>query len=353
MMPRPLVGLSVLLALLAACDIPSAAPKWDMTWNVPGQSTSISVNSILPSGVTANGANTAFQVTVQPVAIQQTLAQDCGACVVANGTTVPKPAFVATGNGSATLPNSVTSATLIGDTLVLTVTNGFNFDPLQPTAAPAGDTGWVVTTVKSGAVVIGKDSANGLTFALGKNGAVATRKIALSGSVAAASGVSVSVTIDSPKGDAVTVNTAQTISFNATVGTLKISSATVNLGSATTLAPPTPTSIDLSGIGSEVSGRVNNGVFLLSITNPFAVSGALTATFTGGPQSVVKTLVLSPAATSTDTLMFTNADLQNLLGYSLSLGFSGTVSGAAITIMPGQTVAVSSRLQINLETVSK
>ena len=49
---------------------------------------------------------------------------------------------------------------------------------------------------------------------------------------------------------------------------------------------------------------------------------------------------------------FSNADLNNMLGYSLQLAFSGTVSGASVTITPGQTLAVTSRLQINVETAS-
>jgi hypothetical protein len=351
MMRRPLALAA--LVLLVACDIPTAAPRWDMTWNVPSQNTTISVNSFLPSGVTANVGNTAFMVSVNNVTVTQTLGSDCGLCTAVNGLTVPKPAFVGAGNASATLPASVTAATLAaGDTLSVTMTNGLNFDPIKPTAAAAGDTGWVVTTVKSGATVIGKDSINGQMFALGKNGAVSTRKIALSGSVTGAAGVTVSVTVDSPLGDPVTVNTAQTISFTASVGTLQISSATVNLGASTNITPGTPTSVDLSGISSSIAKNVNGGFFILNVTNPFGVAGNLTANFTGGPSGVTKPLALSGAAVSTDTLNFSHDDLTNLLGYTLQLSFTGSVNGAAVTITPGQTVAVTSRLQINVETVS-
>jgi hypothetical protein len=355
---RPLAGLSVLLALLAACDIPSAAPNWTMAWNVPGQSTSISVNSILPNGVTAgtlSNGTSVFQVTVNPVTIQpQTLGQDCGAaCTLFNGQTIPKPAFTGLGSGTATLPPSVTTATLTGDTLTLSISNGFDFDPINPTRAGTA-IGYVVTTVTSGTTVIGKDSAFGgsaaNSVAIPANGGILVRKIPLSG-VVSASGVSVAVTFNSPAGDAVTINTAETISFSASVGTLKISSATVALG-GTTLTPSTPTAVNLSGISSSVTQHVNSGFFILAITNPFGASGNLTATFTGGPAPVSKPLVLSSAATSTDTLNFTSSDLTNLLGYNLTLSFTGNVSGTA-TITPGQTVGVTSRLQINVSTVSQ
>lgn len=340
---------------MVACDVPSAAPKWDMTWNVPSQSTTLDVSTFLPTGVTVNSGNTAFLVNVNNVTVTQTLGADCSACGPLNGLTVPKPAFVGVGSGSATLPASVTAATLAGDTLSVTVTNGFAFDPIKPTAVAAGDTGWVVTIVKSGSTVIGKDSINGLTTALGKNGASVTRKIPIAGIVSASGGVTVSVTVDSPVGDPVTINTAQTISFVASVGSLQISSATVSLGtpgSPTTVTPGSPSTVDLSGISNSIAKSVNNGMFILTITNPLGVAGSLTANFTGGGGSVSKALTLSSAATSTDTLSFSNSDLTTLLGYSQQLTFSGTVSGAAITITPGQTLAVTSRLQINVETVS-
>ncbi|MGH7656134.1 MAG: hypothetical protein ACREN6_15885 [Gemmatimonadaceae bacterium] len=351
MMRRPLALAA--LVLLAACDIPTAAPRWDMTWNVPSQNTTLSVNTFLPSGVTTNAGNTAFVVNVNNVIVTQTLGGDCALCGPVNGLTVPKPAFVGVGNGTAALPASVTAATLpsVGDTLSLTVTNGLNFDPIKPTALAAGDTGWVVTTIKSGATVIGKDSINGQTTAIGKNGATITRKIVLSGSVTAA-GVTVNVTVDSPLGDPVTVNTAQTISFTASVGTLQVSSATVDLGAATTVTPGTPTTVDLSGIDNSIAKNVNSGFFILTVTNPLGVAGNLTADFTGGAGAVSKALTLSSAATSTDTLNFSNADLKNMLGYSLQLTFSGTVSGTSVTITPGQTLAVTSRLQINVATAS-
>src|SRR5438477_3190326 len=89
------------LAVLSACSIPTDAPKYDTEWNVPGKSTTISVNSLLPSGVSPTNDNSAFQVTVSPATstITRTLGQDCAACAALNGQTVPKPAF--TGGGTA------------------------------------------------------------------------------------------------------------------------------------------------------------------------------------------------------------------------------------------------------------
>src|SRR5438045_3814213 len=126
------------LALVAACDIPTHAPNWDMTWNVPSKSTSLSVSAILPNGVSVTPNGSAFQVNVAPVTITRTLGADCPACAAANGKTVAKPAFTSSGNGSTTLPAGLTSATLIGDTLIVTITNGLNFDPIRPGGGATG-----------------------------------------------------------------------------------------------------------------------------------------------------------------------------------------------------------------------
>lgn len=339
---------------MVACDVPSAAPKWDMTWNVPSQNTTLDISTFLPTGVTENPGKTAFLVNVDSVSITRTLGADCSACATFDGAVIPKPQFTGGGSGNASLPASVTAATLAGDTLSVTITNGFDFDPIRPTAAAAGDTGWVTTVVTSGSTVIGKDSINGQTDSLPSNKST-TLKIPLSGVVNTAGGVTVTVTVQSPIGDLVQIHANETIKFVATVGTLQISSATVSLGtpgSPTTVTPGSPSTVDLSGISNSIAKSVNNGMFILTITNPLGVAGSLTANFTGGGGSVSKALTLSSAATSTDTLSFSNSDLTTLLGYSQQLTFSGTVSGAAITITPGQTLAVTSRLQINVETVS-
>src|SRR5438309_3732195 len=179
------------LALLAACDFPTKAPNWDMTWNVPAKSTSISVNTFLPNGVSVTSAGNGFQVSVATVTITRTLAGDCPQCVAANGQTVPKPAFTSSGSGSATLPSGISSATLSGDTLFATIQNGYNFDPIRP---GGGNNGFIVIEVKSGTATIGKDSLNGATSSL-PAGSTTTRKIPLAGNVSGAQGLTVNGTV--------------------------------------------------------------------------------------------------------------------------------------------------------------
>src|SRR4051812_43102908 len=109
------------LATLAACNvITDGAPIWDMTWNVPSKSTSISVNTLLPNGVTSVASG--FQANIAAITpIVRTLGTDCAQCSAANGQTTAKPAFTVSTSSSATLPSGVVSATLVTDTIVVAI----------------------------------------------------------------------------------------------------------------------------------------------------------------------------------------------------------------------------------------
>jgi hypothetical protein len=115
----------VALAALAACDVPTAAPIYDTLWNVPGKSTSISVNGLLPTGVQISQDNSAFQVAASPAVsvITRQLGQDCSACLVAGGQTIPKPAFVGGGSANVAFPTTVSTATFVRDSLTVTIAN--------------------------------------------------------------------------------------------------------------------------------------------------------------------------------------------------------------------------------------
>ncbi|HVX42216.1 MAG TPA: hypothetical protein VHB25_21825 [Gemmatimonadaceae bacterium] len=334
------------LASLAACDVPTGLPQYDTEWNVPGKSTSISVNSFLPSGVTTTGDNSAFQVSVTPstTSITRQLGQDCAACAVANGQTIPKPAFTGGGTSSVSVPSSLASATLVHDTLTVTINNGFNFDPIRPSAAAGSTRGALSIIVKSGGTIIGRDSLDGVTQSLAP-GSSTVRKIPLTGGIDGASGITVSTILTSPAGDPVQMNSASSITVTGAVGSFYVSSAKVNLNGQNVTS--SPTNIDLSGIGSQVTDHANGGSLLLTVTNPFSVSGTLNVTFSGGTQPIVKTVALA-GGTTTPTVTFTKPELDALLGHDVQMTFAGNVNGSAVTVQPGQTISVSSRLQISI-----
>jgi hypothetical protein len=333
----------VALASLVACDIPTGAPIYDTLWEVPGKNTSIAVTTILPSGVTLSPDNSAFQVTVSPssVSINRSLGQDCVVCNTLNGQSAPKPPFVGGGSASVSLPSSVTSATLVRDTLTVTLSNGFNFDPIRPSA---GNRGWLVITVKNGAATIGRDSIDGTTTAFPASSNL-VRKVPLTGTIVGASGIQVTTSLNSPAGDAVLIDMTRTIGVTGTLGTFSVSAAQVAVSNQAVSS--SASDLDLASVDSAVTKRVGGGSLLLSVNNPFNVTGNLTVSFAGASMPVQKTVALT-GGTSSPVISFTKAEISALFGRKITMTFSGNVNGSSVTVAPGQVVSVASRLQVAL-----
>ena len=333
------------LALLAlvSCDLPTAAPIYDTLWEVPGKSSSISVNTLLPSGVQLSSDGSAFQVNVSPssVSVGRSLGQDCGPCAILNGITAPKPAFSGSGNAVVALPSGLVSAALVRDTLTLTINNGYNFDPLRPSATARG---YLLVDVKSGSTTIGRDSIDGAVTPLAPN-ATLQRKIPLSGTINGANGIQVNTMINSPAGDPIAIDVGRTITVSGSVGAFFVSSAQVSIANQPVSA--SPSDLDLSGVDSTITKRLGGGSLLLKIDNPFNVAGNLSVTFAGASMPIQKSLTLS-GGTTTPTIPFTKDELAAMFGRKVFVGFSGSVNGATVVVAPNQAVSVSSRLQVAL-----
>jgi hypothetical protein len=336
------------LAALSGCKIVTdGAPIWDMTWNVPSKSTSISVNTLLPTGVSA--ANNAFQANVTLIApIVRTLGADCTQCAAANGQTIPKPAFTVSTSSSATLPSGVSSATLVTDTIIVAVNNGYNFDPINA----GGTAGSIKLTATSGSTTLGTQTFSGPASTIAA-GQTTTFKLPISG-VVGSSGIQVTALVDSPLGSAVTIDASRQITITPSVkgsssGSLLISGASVTLTNRSVTA--SATALDLSDIDKSVRKRVTGGKLFLAITNPFSVSGTLTVNVNGVSKNV--TLAAGGANTPASNVVvdFTGAEMQTILGTSGSIAITGTLSGTT-PVTPNQTVAVSTRLQLTLCTDS-
>jgi hypothetical protein len=201
-----------------------------------------------------------------------------------------------------------------------------------------------VIRVMNGATMIGRDSIDGSASALAPGDSM-VRKIPLSGTITGASGIQVSATINSPLGDPVAIDTSRSISVTGSIGAFFVSSAQVTVAAQPISAAPSE--LNLSSVSRSISDRANGGSLLLTVSNPFNVTGNLSVVFTGGDFVISKQLPLSNGA-STPSLTFTKPELQALLGHNISMGFSGTVAGSSVTVAPGQVVSVSSRLQIAL-----
>lgn len=339
------VGSIAVLSALAACEFPTAVPQVDQTWMVPPQTTTIALANLLPAGVRILADSSAFALDVAPVSTSRALSADCSACAAANGTTVAKPAFVATVTATAALPAGFAAATLASGTLQLAVTNNYTFDPIRPSATARG---YVVTTVANGATIIGRDSVDGATTAL-PPGATLTRSIALSGAISSASPVTVTITINSPAGDPVTMDASRTIAVTATPANLVVPTASVSVVNRPISASATA---DLRNIDSTITNHVTGGSLLLGVVNPFAVGGTITVLVSApNVATITKTAQLAPG-TTTDTLSLSQGELMPLFGHVVTMSFSGPVSGTngAVAVAPRQAVVVTTHFVVTLHT---
>jgi hypothetical protein len=351
----------VLLAALGACELPTRLPQWNQNWIIPGDSTTISVSQLLPTSgeltMSTVGNQPVFALSVAaPGTYSQSLGQICSACAAANGTTVPKPAFTLSDSVSTALPSDVVAATVVSGTLSYTITNGFSFDPIRPNAAGA-PYGWFVLRVMNGTTLVAIDSVDGSVTAIGKNGATLPRSVpvALAGGSVTLDGtksIRVYLTLNSPQGDPVTINSSQSISISFQPTPVSLSQAQVQIGTQSVTA--NQTDIDLSGLGDQgLINRVQGGTVHLIIASPFGVQGTLTATFSAaGIVPITKTLGLTTAAQQTQDIMLSASELRSLLGKSVTLDVSGSVSSPSgtVTLSPTQALRVTSTFQIILST---
>lgn len=332
-----LLGLSA--GAFAGCGVPTDLADWDMTWSIPTKGTTISVNSFLPTGVSAVGNS--FSVSVSPVSITRRLGDDCTGCAQADGFVVPKPAFIGSGTTSTTLPSNVASAVLGTNAVTVNLRHNYSFDPLRPSATARG---WlrIVATSNNGAVV-GRDSINGASTSFAPNTDL-VRTITLSGTVGS-SGVIVTTTLDSPAGDATLMQSSASLTAQARFSSLTVTSAQVNLTSQTVNADPVD--LDFSDIDAAVRDRVQSGTLTLTIGNPFTATGSMTLTFNGPSPAITKSINLG-AGNTTQEITLNKSELRSLLGRKNTLVATGRVNGSAVAITPGQTASVATRMMLTI-----
>lgn len=372
-MRRSLKGTIALCALVAACAIPTEAPNWDVTWDLPlpqedGPQT-IGVQKLLPAGVTLLApvppatTSAGFSATVGAVPpISRTLGAQCPACPSA---TAPKPAFSApVSTTTITLPAGLTTATLAaGSQVVLSLNNGFTFDPIRP---PGGSPGTVTLAVNNGTTTLGTLVLQGATDAI-PAGQTTTRTISLIGTINTAQPLTVTMSMESPAGDpAQPVTMSPTHTFTATATpTINVSTATVTIG-AQPIDSPGET-IDLSGIDTTIANRIpdsttTQGTMFLTFTTPYTIAANATVTFTGTRETesgfnvpitpVVKTLTI-PAKTATQStftvpVLLTGKELRRLLGSTLTLTFTGSTVAGTTTVTPTSEITITGRMRIHL-----
>ena len=329
---------------LGACDIPTSLPQIESTWRIPGDTTTLSVASLLPSEVAISSDGSAFVLTLEATQISRSLAELCSSCAAAHGFTVPKPAFSFDIQDQVELPPEVASATVSGGNLVVSLTHDFGFDPIRPSATARGS---YTITLRSGGRVLATQTQNGTTVDLASGN---VRTLILPVAPGPLSGpLDVELTMTSPAGDPVTINANST--FRITVSTADLLLSEANVAVENQQVSVEQVELDLEDIDAEISDKVKSGQLRLTIVNPFAVQGNLSLSVLGASMPIApKTIAVAPSTTTQVNIDFTGPELQAMLGRTVRLDVSGPFSatGGTITVRPDQVVVLRSTLQLVL-----
>ena len=347
--PLKRAALLIVFAALSGCTVPTDLPIFDVGLQLPVEESSISVVELLPPEVDTVGGN--FDVTVDPVMLTETLGILCPLCIDSGGFAVPKPPFIATYNQTGNLPPDVDSATVVGGSISLAITNNLGFDPINPATAPAMPGTFTVTLLDTdingdtlGQVIL--DGANGDSLPAGPT----TISLPLmSGTVKAA--IFAVIDINSPAGDPVPIDLTASLDLTATVVSFLVSEITVDVnGRVVTIDPINP---DVEDIDEELRERLQEGSLILDIQNPFGVGIPRMGLDISGPtfMTISDTVNISSDPTSRVTISYTGDQLRDFLGKALVLisGGGTVVSGVPVTVTPDQVLVIQTSLDLVVE----
>ena len=318
---------------------------WEQTWIVPGEEIGIGVADLLPADVTVSADGSEFETTIPGTDIDLSLGEMCSSCAAANGFTVPKPEFTYTLNTTSALPAALVSATVTGDRFALRMAHDLNFDPLRPDSAAGADRGYLVVEVTSNGALVGRDSISGNDVAF-DSATVLTPEIPIQ-TVEVTGDLDIQVRIYSPAGDPTLVDTGDTLGIEIAPATVTLSEATIDAGAIT--VDGTPVALNFEGVDSALVSRIQSGGLLLDVVNPFGLEGTLNLTFDMGSSTLTRTLNLTSAPTSTLSVAFSGAELQDMLGAGeVQVTAQGSLSaaGGTITVHPEDELIMESQFEL-------
>lgn len=322
------------VAALCACEIPTEAPILEQRWILPVESTTISVDELLPEGVSTAGS--AFSVDVDAFQTSRTLGELCPTCTT-TPVPVPAPQFNSTFSVETSLPEDVSSAVVSSGSVRITVQNDFSFDP-------AAGGGGVTITLTAGSG--GRQLGEVVLSALPPGTTVQTLAIA-PGDVGGT--LAVTATVTSSGGQLTSLDTSDRITVTATPVQLLVGSATVDV--AGELVDFDTIELDVEDIDSGIADRIQSGAIVLDVTNPFGVGVDATVVLHYPGGTLTRTVTIGAGATSTSELAYSGDDFRRFLGEpGVTLTGSGTVSTGAgrITVAPGQEVVIDGKIDVTL-----
>jgi hypothetical protein len=328
--------------LLTACDLPTSLPRLEPRFVLPVDDGSILVDELLPAGVTSTG--TAFLLDLQPVTVQRTLGQMCGApCFAVQGLVAPKPAFTHSFSTSHVLPADVSAAVLASGSIEVTARHSFDFDALRPQGAL--ENGTLQIAVRSGGRLLGSatvDQPFPRTTTVSRTIALAAGEIA--------GPVEVQLTLASPAGGPVRIENGAALTVSVRPGVLQAEEVRTVLRSRTVAMQPLV--VDLTGVEDELRFRARSGALVITIVNPFAVSGQLELRLhaPGSGVDYRRPVQVAPG-TTTQRVALAAEELSWLLGFEVHVSVTGPLSSGAtaVTLRPGQQVSLATRLELVLE----
>ena len=335
---RP-AGLLLLMAGVAACDIPTGLPRWETTWITPSEETTVHVAELLPADLAVNGDTTAFVLAIDPVNESWSLSDFCALCPPVTAV-APKPAFTATVSTTVPLGAAVQSVDVQSGRIDIVLTNGFDFDPLRPGAA--SDSGSITIELTSGTTTVASAALDGRTVSFAPG---ATRTLQLNFAPSTIAGdLGVDLTIDSPAGDVTTLNPNDALTMSLSSPGILVSEATISVAGQT--IEGIDTELDLSDIDLE---SVKDGTIFLDIDNPFGVSGSLSITIDpDGGAPIVKSVAL-PAGNASAQVHFSESEMSQLIGQVSTMSVGGTMNPGTVTVAPDMAITIGMRLRVTLE----
>ena len=333
-------------ALGAACiDFPSEPPKFEELFVVRAVDLFIGAADLVPDLIAVNGDSSAFVLVSDSTTFTANLGQMCGACVTANGTTIAKPAFNYTFSNTIPQPTDLVSAQITGGTITLKLVNNLGFDPIRPSATARGS---MTVTLRRGTTAVASYVMNGNTIDF-PNGIQRTVNIPLSAFVFDQA-LTAEVNIDSPAGDPVLINTANSVTIIAGPVRTEIGQITVNVASQSF---GDTNELDLSDMDTDLGDRVQGGGIRLRFENPFNVGGDFSLVVTGPGVSITKSITMAANATSTNRVSLTADEIRSLLGKVVEVQVNGSFSapGGQLTLTPAQVALISTDLELAIQPI--
>ena len=363
---RRAAPLGVAIAVLG-CDVAQFVadprPTFEQTWNIPTAPTAISAGSLIPGNVAIYSTpgstppdSSAFLLNINNVVFTKRVGDDCAQCQTQNGTTATKPAFVLAAGGSSPLPTDVVSGALINASVSYSIVNNLSFDPIRVRPVSDPTQGYMLILIRSGSVVLGRDSINGATTAFPPGATLSAPVIMNTGTITGV--IQVDATISSPAGDPaqppVLINANGTVRVTATLANVRTSSLRINV--VNKRITNRPATIHLKGLDSAITRRIVSGRLEMSIDNPWTVGGNLGLNLIYDAQDTLpKSMTMAPAtqprSAQQQAIVFDKADMQTLLGKEVVLNMSGPVSSASpVNVTPKQAIGIANRMVLVLRT---